>query len=160
MRPTWYDTLKYWNGKEILRECKDKNRLCVHANVWNTCADKPCEKGSKLLGKEADQFIVDEANAYTKGEKMTNREWLESLSDEELADVISDTCGGYCIRKHGCDINCREGVTTWLQAEHKEPKKELTAAQLYGVFKKGFQDRRAISLEEAEKIIKGVFEDE
>lgn len=48
MKRTWYDTLKYWNGKEILRECKDKNRLCVHANVWNTCTDKPCEKGEKM----------------------------------------------------------------------------------------------------------------
>ena len=37
---------------EILRECKDKNRLCVHANVWNTCADKPCEKGEKMTNRE------------------------------------------------------------------------------------------------------------
>ena len=52
MKRTWYDTLKYWNGKEILRECKDKNRLCVHANVWNTCVDKPCEKGEKMTNIE------------------------------------------------------------------------------------------------------------
>lgn len=98
---------------------------------------------------------------------MTNREWLESLSDEELAmfyatqSTICEMCDytDVCISNITSE-KCSEGVKRWLRAEHKEPKKELTAAQLYGVFKKGFQDRRAISLEEAEKIIKGVFEDE
>lgn len=97
---------------------------------------------------------------------MTNREWLESLSDEDFADTISETCEKVCTyyNKHSLETctryNCMTGIAEWLRAEHKQPKKELTAAQLYGVFKKGFQDRRAISLEEAEKIIKGVFEDE
>ena len=102
-----------------------------------------------------------------KENKMTNREWLESLSDEELAmfyatqSTICEMCDytDVCISNITSE-KCSEGVKRWLRAEHKEPKKELTAAQLYGVFKKGFQDRRAISLEEAEKIIKGVFEDE
>ena len=56
--------------KDILRKCKDKNRLCVYTKVWNTCTDKPCEEG----------------------EKMTNREWLESLTEREMAEVLSLTC--------------------------------------------------------------------
>lgn len=90
---------------------------------------------------------------------MTNREWIESLSDERLTKLLMGACDNYCAGCN-CEYDCVKGITTWLQQEHKEPKKELTAAQLYGVFRKGFQDRRAISLEEAEKIIKGVFEDE
>ena len=128
--------------------CREHSMWCIHASIWNECRLTACNK--KWL-KEIKRKV----------NKMTNREWIESLSDEELADVLrSPCCNGYCIHKQGCDGNCGDGVTMWLQAEHKEPKKELTAAQLYGVFRKGFQDRRAISLEEAEKIIKGVFEDE
>lgn len=92
---------------------------------------------------------------------MTNREWIESLSDERIARLLGiEPCDNYCTCANGCNDECVEGIIEWLQSEHEEPKKELTAAQLYGVFRKGFQDRRAISLEEAEKIIKGVFEDE
>ena len=162
MRPTWYDTLKYWNGKEILRECKDKNRLCVHANVWNTCVDKPCEKGSKLLGKEADQFIVDEANAYTKGDPMTNREWLECLSVKEMAEIISAGCdictaGKPCYGFPHGSAECVQGIKKWLGNPHEEPKKELTQAQLCEAFELKFGKRRAISLDEIKEVTKEIF---
>ena len=140
MRPTWYDTLKYWNGKEILRECKDKNRLCVHANVWNTCVDKPCEKG----------------------DPMTNREWLESLSDEEFAKYICYVnCEKYCAYYNNIDEcrhnSCKAGITEWLQEEHKEPTKELTQAQLCEAFELKFRGRRVITLDEIRGATKEIF---
>lgn len=139
MKTTWYDTLKYWNGKEILRECKDKNRLCVHANVWNTCVDKPCEKG----------------------EKMTNREWLESLSDEELANVIGEynPCNICAAKNNHCFMSCKRGVEVWLRAEWNYPdkKKELTQAQLCEAFELKFGNRRAISLDEVREVTKEIF---
>lgn len=58
----------------------------------------------------------------------TNRQWLESLSDEELArriDILRgcDSCiynedGKSMFCNHTDD--CREGIIKWLQAEHKE----------------------------------------
>ena len=56
---------------------------------------------------------------------MTNREWLESLSDEELAKLIlestdCDFCA-YQANSIDCyDKSCKTGHLTWLQAEHKE----------------------------------------
>lgn len=52
---------------------------------------------------------------------MTNREWLESLSDEELSNyLICKNCivgdGGY----DKCDTKCIKNKILWLQAEHKE----------------------------------------
>lgn len=58
---------------------------------------------------------------------MTNRQWLESLSDEELAKVIVH---GY-MHELFCDIDlsiactgepnqCDKCAKAWLQAEHKE----------------------------------------
>lgn len=146
MKPTWYDTLKYWNGKEILRECKDKNRLCVHANVWNTCVDKPCEKGSKLLGKEADQFIIDEANAYTKGEKMTNIEEHDGCKDCAFE--------GRMYYQSPCS-DCKQNYTDKWRA--KPIKKEFTEEYLIKVFEDKFQGRRAISLDEVKEVTKEIF---
>ena len=50
--------LKFWNGKDVLRLCKDKGKLCVHAGVWNTCADKPCEKGEKMTKSEVVSHLL------------------------------------------------------------------------------------------------------
>ena len=54
---------------------------------------------------------------------MTNREWLESLSDEELAKNLV-SCK-YCIYRVSCreypiTRGCYRGHYEWLQAEHKE----------------------------------------
>lgn len=55
---------------------------------------------------------------------MTNREWLESLSDEELAETLYSCT--VCARKNTrfcCDNiekTCSKGVQEWLKQEHKE----------------------------------------
>lgn len=62
---------------------------------------------------------------------MTNREWLESLSDEELAIELNNWLCIHCVYNtkgnvancsfaNGCDeIFCVGGATRWLCAEHK-----------------------------------------
>lgn len=52
---------------------------------------------------------------------MTNREWLESLSDEEFATAINnihecDNCENFweCDRAY-----CDKKIVDWLRAEHK-----------------------------------------
>ncbi len=56
---------------------------------------------------------------------MTNREWLKSLSDEELLKHIYI----YCVEMEGyegfedcqdCITNCTECQIKWLNDEHKE----------------------------------------
>lgn len=50
---------------------------------------------------------------------MTNREWLESLSDKELAKIIDlDSPCGICNAENGnCHIFCADGVEAWLKAK-------------------------------------------
>lgn len=96
-----------------------------------------------------------------KGEKMTNREWLESLSDKELAKIIGlDSPCGVCNAENGnCYISCADGVEVWLKAEWNYPnkKKELTQAQLCEAFELKFGKRRAISLDEIREVTKEIF---
>ncbi len=61
---------------------------------------------------------------------MTNREWLESLSDEELAHTLIKIYNikyGICKMCSYCDqdcdeisLSCMDGIEEWLQAEHEE----------------------------------------
>ena len=65
---------------------------------------------------------------------MTNRQWLESLSDEELAAELDDWLCFHCIHNRGRDMAhcvlengydeaiCRSGTTKWLKNEHKFEK--------------------------------------
>ena len=54
---------------------------------------------------------------------MTNREWLESLSDEELTEALHehfrDTNSPcmMCVYEfgQGCDLNCKDGFLKWLK---------------------------------------------
>lgn len=89
---------------------------------------------------------------------MTNREWLETLSDEMLASEICTRCG-LCAKQDvvGC-VDCASGITTWMTQEYQPPKKELSQAQLCEAFENVFQDRRAISLDEIKSTIRGLFE--
>ena len=54
---------------------------------------------------------------------MTNRQWLESLSDEELVGnldyeiVLGHSCDN--IQCNDCE-GCQNRVLAWLQAEHKD----------------------------------------
>lgn len=99
-----------------------------------------------------------------RGRVMTNREWLESLSDEKLAKFYAtqSTICEMCDYTDVCISNitsekCSEGVVRWLQAEHKEPKKEFTQDQLKKVFRDKFMERRAIGILEIEELIGELF---
>lgn len=54
---------------------------------------------------------------------MTNRQWLESLSDENFINNTSFACLN-CIYADVCMsdgmYDCYEGQIKWLQAEHEE----------------------------------------
>lgn len=51
---------------------------------------------------------------------MTNREWLKSLSKEDLAFLLSDLVDkcDFCGGQH-CDNGCFENVMHWLDEKHK-----------------------------------------
>lgn len=63
---------------------------------------------------------------------MTNREWLETLTDKEFAMWIYEIgCGmcahnpekGWCVNISNSEFDedyCIDGITQWLNAEHKE----------------------------------------
>lgn len=52
---------------------------------------------------------------------MTNREWLESLSDEEFAKTMRDEpCKHLWEKKRCCGMDCNECTERWLQSEHKD----------------------------------------
>jgi len=55
---------------------------------------------------------------------MTNREWLQSLSDEVLADYYEGIrpCAVCVYAESNCmqDGSCESGILRWLRAEHKE----------------------------------------
>ena len=67
---------------------------------------------------------------------MTNREWLRSLTDNELAEIfcdidLSNICNMCAYRndRKGC-INaacCKDGVLEWLAQEHKNNDKRRMA---------------------------------
>lgn len=58
---------------------------------------------------------------------MTNSEWLKNLSDEELAELLSDICYNsesgncrLCIMKKHCDRKQPHyGIRDWLKAKHE-----------------------------------------
>ena len=61
-----------------------------------------------------------------------NRQWLESMSDEELAcwlDAHIESCAACShLTRKGCEIpnngyDCLRGRLNWLRMEHKERKK-------------------------------------
>lgn len=57
---------------------------------------------------------------------MTNREWLESLTDKKWAKVVSKLDGDGCIfcaynALGNCyEKDCEQGHVDWLKAEHEE----------------------------------------
>ena len=67
---------------------------------------------------------------------MTNREWLRSLTDNELAEIfcdidLSNICNMCAYRndRKGC-INaacCKDGVLEWLEQEYKNNDKRRMA---------------------------------
>lgn len=56
---------------------------------------------------------------HIEKEKMTNREWLESLTDKELADYLDLNCADMdCYGE-----SCSECYIHWLRSKHKEENK-------------------------------------
>ena len=53
---------------------------------------------------------------------MTNREWLNSLSDEEFADRATEgDCCEWCSEyMKDCDGECSKNVLNWLKANKEE----------------------------------------
>ena len=55
--------------------------------------------------------------------KMTNREWLQTLTDEEFVRIMCSSCesciGHTSIEKCNSML-CRDGRIEWLKQEHKE----------------------------------------
>lgn len=60
---------------------------------------------------------------------MTNREWLRSLTDEELADFFIDDkrslndgicniCAHDCYCMYDEKLKCDNGIATWLKQEY------------------------------------------
>ena len=66
---------------------------------------------------------------------MTNREWLQTLTDEEFAKwYLNIGCGaclhnpekGWCVNISNSDFKegyCIDGIAQWLQQEHKGDNK-------------------------------------
>lgn len=58
---------------------------------------------------------------------MTNREWLQTLTDEEFVKVMYGSCM-YCAANGNikeCEsTSCRDGRIEWLKQEYKQERKE------------------------------------
>lgn len=59
---------------------------------------------------------------------MTNREWLNSLSNEKMAEKLHEKgkCG-LCIWEYKECMDCANGITQWLNKKHIEPMPEIKA---------------------------------
>lgn len=66
---------------------------------------------------------------------MTNREWLSTLTDEQIAELYLDivNCDG-CYYNEERDVfrcnyvkifKCTECISNWLKSEHKENNNEI-----------------------------------
>lgn len=93
--------------------------------------EKKCENCKYKVERTTDKTIEVIKNLVKLPQ--TNRQWLESLSDEELAGQIAvkgnivGSCE-MCYFKNGCAkstkyielTQCLNGIELWLQSEHKE----------------------------------------
>lgn len=55
--------------------------------------------------------------------KMTNREWLSTLTDEEFVRIMCsscESCTGHTSIEKCNSMLCRDGRIEWLKQEHKE----------------------------------------
>lgn len=89
--------MKHW--------CVRHNKACDYANSGGDCKVSACQT---VIGGDR---------------KMTNREWLQTLSDKEFVLTMCYSCN--CCIGHDdygkCGkISCRDGRIKWLQEEHKE----------------------------------------
>lgn len=88
---------------------------------------------------------------------MTNREWIESLTNNDLALLlVGDECV-LCGHEATCDGHCKENLMEWLDAEHKIPARTFTESDLIDLFRDKFLERRVIGLLEIEDVIKELY---
>lgn len=60
---------------------------------------------------------------FAKGDKMTNREWLNSLSDEDFCTALEQVDCRLCAFYGNCKgKQCRDGFVVWLRKEHEDGK--------------------------------------
>lgn len=81
-----------------------------------------------------DEFEIQEVKEGKRGSEMTNREWMNSLSAEELGTFLGKAIS-QCSLCHYQDIpecsgNCEKGTTKWLNAKHENPMPEIKAGDL------------------------------
>lgn len=145
-------------GKPILLTNKTFTLDCYAEYIECPCCKAKYDvqvyhaRGSKLLGKEADQFIVDEANAYTKGEKMTNK-----YMKGHLIDYTCLKCKHY--KTSAEEVPCSYCCNNYQSQYEDAPQaKEFTEEELIKVFKDRFMERRAIGILDIERVIKELFE--
>ena len=63
---------------------------------------------------------------------MTNREWMNSLSDEALVDLLAEPGCVYCAYYGNCHWKlCREGFIDWLKMEHEDDKNKCLKCLCY-----------------------------
>lgn len=55
---------------------------------------------------------------------MTNREWLATLTDEELAIQLEISCNSCVYELDRVCGDCVEGLKEWLKSEHKDGEAE------------------------------------
>lgn len=89
--------MKHW--------CVRHNQVCDYANSGGDCNVSACQT---VIGGDR---------------KITNREWLETLPDEEFVKVMYGSCRN-CVANGNikeCEsISCRDGRIKWLKQEYKE----------------------------------------
>ena len=86
------------------RWCVRHNQACDYANSNGDCNVSACQT---VIGGDR---------------KMTNREWLNTLSNEEFVEVLPLSCSG-CPARRICDetvMPCDAVIRTWLNQQHKE----------------------------------------
>ena len=69
---------------------------------------------------------------------MTNREWLNNISNMDFADIVCLLIGGDCtyikgkLRENCDDWDCDLCIVDWLQSEYREPEPELKSCPMCG----------------------------
>lgn len=89
--------MKHW--------CVRHNQACDYANSGGDCNVSACQT---VIGGDR---------------KMTNREWLETLTDEEFVRIMCyscECCTGHTDLEKCNKMLCRDGRIEWLKQEHKE----------------------------------------
>lgn len=89
--------MKHW--------CVRHNQACDYANSGGDCKVSACQT---VIGGDR---------------KMTNREWLQTLTDEKFVRLMCyscESCTGHTDFEKCNTMLCRDGHIEWLKQEHKE----------------------------------------